>query len=79
MSLYLFLIVDDNEQSEIIRMYLTSQETQEAIMKMVRCHNLCWTNTRVMIDKDFFERSVFCDKFPDAKLLLCLSHIITFH
>ena len=36
MSLYLLLIVDGNGQSEIIGMYLTSQETQEGIMKMVR-------------------------------------------
>ena len=32
--LYLLLIVDGNGQSEIIGMYLTTQETQEAIMKM---------------------------------------------
>ena len=47
MPLYLLLIVDDNAQYEVIGMYLTSQETQEAIMKMVRClksHNLCWIN-----------------------------------
>ena len=55
--LYLLL----NVQSKIIGMYLTTQETQEAIMKMIRClksHTLCWRNTRViMTDKDFAERS----------------------
>ena len=50
-------------QNEIIGMYLTTQETQEAIMMMMRClksHNLCWTNTRlIMTDKDLFERSIW--------------------
>ena len=59
MPLYLLLIVDDNGQSGIIGMYLTTQETQEAIIKMVRylkSHNLYWTITRVtMRDKDFAE------------------------
>ena len=80
--LYLLLIVDNNGQSEIIEMYLTSQETQEAIMKMVSCLKglkLCWTNTRVIItDKDFVERSVFDDEFPDSRLLLCLLHLMLF-
>ena len=68
-----FYVLDDNGQNEIIGMYLTSKE---AIMKMVRClksHNLCWMNTRViMSDKNFVERLVFGDEFPDARLLLCL-------
>ena len=41
--LYLLLIVNGNGQSEIIGIYLTSHETQEAIMKMMRrlkSHNL---------------------------------------
>ena len=78
--LYLLLIVDGNGQSEIIGIYLTSHETQEAIMKMMRClksYNLCWTNTRViMTDKDFVVRSVFGDEFPDARLLLCFFHML---
>ena len=44
--LYLLVIVDGNGQSEIIGMCLTTQETQEAIMKMTRClksHNLSRT------------------------------------
>ena len=56
------------------------QETQVTIKKMMRClknHNLCWTNTiAIMMDKDFVERSVFVDEFPDGRLLFCLFHIL---
>ena len=43
MPLYLMLVVDSNGQSEIIAMYLTALETEEAISKMVQAfksHNI---------------------------------------
>ena len=59
-------VLDENGQNEIIGMYLTSKE---AIIKMV--------NTRViMSDKNYVERLVFGDEFPDARLLLWLFHLL---
>ena len=78
MPLYLMLVVDSNGQSEIVAVFLTSLETEEAISKMVQAfksHNTQWLETVVVIsDKDFTERAVFQNEFPDASLLICLFH-----
>ena len=78
MPLYLMLVVDSNGQNEIIAMYLTALETEEAISKMVQAfksHNTQWSETVVVIsDKDFTERVVFQREFPDASLNICLFH-----
>ena len=51
-------------------MCLTSLETKDAITKMVqpfKANNPCWSQTGVVIpDKDFVERSVFNEEFPDV-------------
>ena len=47
------------------------------IVRRLKSHNLCWMNLKViMTDKDFVERSVFGDEFPDAELFLCLFHTL---
>ena len=78
MPLYLMLVVDSNGQNEIIAMYLTALETEEAISKMIQAfksHNTQWSETVVVIyDKAFTERVVFQREFPDASLNICLFH-----
>lgn len=80
MPLYLMLIVDSNGQSEIVGVFLTVIETQEAITEMVHAfkhHNTKWSSTNVVIsDKDFTERAVFHAEFPDAALIICLFHTL---
>lgn len=35
-----------------------------------------WTDTKtVMTDKDFVERKVFKEEFPEASLMICLFHL----
>lgn len=80
MPLYLLIVIDSNGQSEIVAMYLTSLETEDAITKMVqgfKVHNSGWLETKViMSDKDFTERAVFQKEFPDASLIICLFHAL---
>ena len=80
MPLYIMLIVDGNGQSEVASMCLTSLETKEAITKMVqsfKSNNPCWPRTGVVItDKDFVERCVFKEEFPNAALHICLFHAL---
>ena len=67
MPLYLMMCIDGNGQGEIVLMYLTTTETEEAITKMVRAFkniNPQWEHTKVVIsDKDFTERAVFQKEF----------------
>ena len=80
MPMYILLVVDGNGQSEIIAIYITSLETEEAITKMVqvfKANNSCWDMTRVvMTDKDLIERAVFRNEFPKSSLLICLFHTL---
>lgn len=80
MPMYVFLAVDGNGQSEIIGIFITSLETEEAITKMVQAFkssNSCWAMTKVvMTDKDFTERTVFRKEFPKSSLLICLFHTL---
>lgn len=70
MPLYLMLIIDSNGQSEIVGLFLTSLETEEAISRMVQAfktNNPAWTCTKVVVtEKDFTERAVFQKQFPNT-------------
>lgn len=78
MPVYLMLVVDSNGQSEIVGVFLTALETEEANSKMLqafKAHNPSWPSTKVvMTDKDFTERAVFRKELPHASLLISLSH-----
>lgn len=80
MPLYVFLAIDGNGQSEIVGIFITSLETEEAILNMVKKFknsNSSWVGTRVeMTDKDFVKRTVFSKEFPDAALTICLFHTL---
>ena len=80
MPLYLLIVENGNGQSEIVGIWVVANETEETINSMVEIfkdQNPKWTNTKtVMTDKDFIEREVFSRNFPDAKLRICLFHVL---
>lgn len=80
MPLYLMIVLDSNGQSEIVASFLTSVETEVAILKMVKSfklHNANWSATKAIVtDKDFTERNVFKKEFPSASLVICLFHAL---
>ena len=79
MPLYLMMIVDGNGNGEIVSLYLTSYETENAISQMVKTfkeHNPDWASTKVIItDKDFNERAVFKHFLYQLKELL-IAHLL---
>ena len=75
-----FIVENGNGQSEIVGIWVVANGTEETINSMVEIfkeQNPKWTNTKtVMMDKDFIEREVFSRNFPDAKLRICLFHVL---
>ena len=53
----------------------------QQIVELVVRHNPCASQVRVIMgDKDFNEREVFTQTFPQATMLICLYHTLrTFH
>ncbi|KAE8989678.1 hypothetical protein PR002_g21382 [Phytophthora rubi] len=46
-------------------------------LKEFKESNPAWVNIRVVVtDKDFNEKDVLADAFPDARQLLCQFHVI---
>ena len=80
MPVYLVMSIDGNGQGEIVLVFLTAVETEEAIAQMVRSFKVTnprWTETKVVLtDKDFNERAVFKKEFPDAAVHICLFHTL---
>ena len=76
--LYIMLIEDGNDQSELIAAFLLLEETEVSLPKMMaifKKHNACWESVRVLMsDKDMTEREVLAASFPAADLLICLFH-----
>ena len=80
MPLYLLIVENGNGQSEIVGIWVVANESEETIQAMVdifKDQNPKWTDVKtVMTDKDFVEREVFSNSFPDAKLRICLFHVL---
>ena len=80
MSLYVFLICDENGQSEIIAACLVVSEERAIINEMIgtfQKYNVAWTKTKViMTDKDITERDALTEAFPDATLQLCPFYVL---
>lgn len=80
MPLYIMLVVDGNSESEVVGSFLVSDETRDTISTMVKAFkkfNASWENVKtIMSDKDFVERSVIRDEFPNASLIICLFHVL---
>lgn len=80
MPVYLLLAIDGEGLSEIVALFIVSEETDSVITSAVESfkkHNPNWGQTVTIIsDKDFNERQAFTKCFPHAKLSLCLFHTL---
>jgi zinc finger SWIM domain-containing protein 3 len=80
MPLYVIAVIDGNNNCEIVATFLLENETEESIKQMIsifKATNVCWDQTKTIItDKDFTERKVFAEEFPQANLVLCLFHTL---
>ena len=80
MPLYVLMVVDSNGESEIVGTFLAADDTRETISIMIQAfksNNPAWECVRaIMSDKDFVERAVMREEFPQASLLICLFHVL---
>lgn len=80
MPLYILLVENGNGQSEIVGMWLVADETEEMMTEMIKLfkdQNPNWDKViTVMSDKDFVEREVIKKEIPQAKLKICLFHVL---
>lgn len=80
LPLVLQLCVDGNGETEIANLFVAKSESRLCIGVMCDIFkelNASWTNTRVIIgDKDFADRSIYKEKFPDSALQICLYHAL---
>lgn len=79
-ALFIQLCIDGNGESEVVSLYICRNESHESIGAMLTIFkelNPNWNKTSVFIgDKDFADRSVYLDYFPDAVLQICLFHVL---
>ena len=77
---YLLLAVDGNRLSEIVALFMLTEETKETIqtvLNVFKVKNESWEKTKIiMSDKDFVEREAFKDCSTNASLLICLYHTL---
>lgn len=80
MPLFIQSCVDGNGDTEIVNLFICKGESRESIGSMIdifREYNPASERTKVIIgDKDFADRSVYNEKFPDAVLQICLFHVL---
>lgn len=79
-GLFIQICIDGNGQTEIVSLYICRSESREGIGAMLSIFketNPNWRKTKVFIgDKDFADRSVYSEHFPDAVLQICLFHVL---
>lgn len=80
MPLVTQLAVDGNGETEIISIFVCQSESRESIGSMIEAFqefNPAWEKTRVILgDKDFADRSVYQEMFPNAVLQICSFHVL---
>ncbi|XP_037974206.2 zinc finger SWIM domain-containing protein 1 [Plutella xylostella] len=80
MSLYILMSINGNDEGEVIAVFLLSDESSDVIRHMMKTFkeiNPDWKNIKfLMTDKDFGEKTVLCDEFPEASHQLCLYHVL---
>lgn len=80
LELFIQLCIDGNGQTELVSLYICRNENREGIGAMLKVFNEFnpnWCKTKVFIgDKDFADRSVYKEHFPDAVLQICLFHVL---
>lgn len=84
MPLFTQLCIDGNGESELISLYICRSESREGIQAMLDTfteYNPNCAETKVIIgDKDFADRAVYTETFPNAVLQICLFHVaLTFN
>lgn len=76
MPLILQLCVDGNGKTEIASTFIGRSESCVSVGAMIDAFqsiNPAWKKTNVILgDKDFADRDVYIEKFPDAVLQICL-------
>lgn len=79
-ALFIQLCIDGNGETEVVSLYICRNESREGIGAMLDIFkelNPNWQKTAVCIgDKDFADRSVYLDAFPNAVLQICLFHVL---
>ena len=77
---YSIVIIDGNGETEIVAAMLVAQEDEDSIRNMFRLFkqkNPKWSSIQVvMTDKDMTERKVIASEIPNAKLQICLFHVL---
>lgn len=84
MPLFTQCVVDGNGQTEVVSLYICRSESRDGIGAMLdifKQFNKDWNKTTIIVgDKDFADRAVYIEKFPQAVLQICLYHVLTtFH
>ena len=80
MPLYMIISIDGNGQSEIVAVFLLTEEDETSLTQVIdifKKNNPSWENVRVILtDKDMIERNVLSKAMPQANLQLCLFHVL---
>ena len=80
LAVFLQLIVDGNGESEIVSVFLLTSEdgqTISGLLDIFKRHNPAWNKIQtVLSDKDFTERAVYKQHYPQVSLQLCLFHVL---
>lgn len=80
MPLITQLSVDGNGETQIVSIFVCISESRQSIGSMIDAKllvNASWRKTKVILgDKDFADRSIYKEKFPDAELQICLWHVL---
>lgn len=73
MPLFTQCVIDGKGHTEVVSLFICRSETREGIGAML---DQDWIKTTVLIgDKDFADRYVYTEKFPQAVLQICLYHV----
>ena len=79
MPLYVIMVVDGNEESEVVTQWLVANEDKVTIshlMDVFAKHNDTTKAKCIMADKDMVERELIAEKIPSAALMICLFHML---
>ena len=76
----MFVVEDGNGETEIVALWMVAEEDEASIGVMAEIfkkHNPIWIKmTSIIADKNFVERDVLKEKFPDTEVLICLFHVL---
>lgn len=80
MPVFIQTIIDGNGQTEIVSIWICESESTivaETMLETFKEFNPNWVKIQCIIgDKDFADREVYAEKFPNAALQICLFHVL---